>query len=221
MISRPSYLEEITEECFDVGPSARDSWSADRTRMSVLTTTARNRGSCDSMLPLRYDRRCTCRSRQRLQRKQAVWSGFLLYQDNVYSEKHLPTCELWQGKKVTEKKWGLRQVGLGWLAQKAIEITFSCKFGAGGASFGPSFTYYPIVDEDVAPAFRIVQVMQDGIEVLVDGDQFDLHYYKCILDRGFQSLEKLFRDGRASPNDMNDRNQTLIYAISDLVSRLM
>lgn len=218
MISRPSYLEEVSEECFDVGPSARDSWSADRTQMSILTTTARNRESSNSLLPPRYAQRCTCRSRQRFQRKQVLWSGFLLYQDNIYSEKHFPTCELWQGAKATERKWGLRQTSLGWLAQKAIEITFSCKFGAGGASFGPSFTYYPTVNEDVAPAFQILQVMENGLDDLVDQRQTSLAHLQCFLDRGFQNLEKLFREGRASPNDMNDRNQTLIFPISYFVS---
>ncbi|KAF7523138.1 hypothetical protein G7054_g11866 [Neopestalotiopsis clavispora] len=123
--------------------------------------------------------------------------------------------------KATEQKWGLRQVGLGWLAQKAIEITFSCKSGAGGASFGPNFTYYPTVDQRTAPAFQIVKVMHDRMDYLIDQKPTNLSSWQSFLDRGLQDLEMLFQEGRASPNDMNSYNQTLIFPLMSLIWDLL
>ncbi|ETS86737.1 hypothetical protein PFICI_00565 [Pestalotiopsis fici W106-1] len=222
MISRPSYLEEVSEEYLDVGSPARDIWNVDdQPQTSVLTTTARDRQSSTSMLQFRSSRECTCHPRHRLQRKQAVWSGFIFYQDNSWSENHFPTCDLWQQPKTTEQKWGMRQVGLGWLAHKAIELTFSCKFGAGGASFGPNFTYYPTVDEDAAPAFQIIQILKKASRDSNDRRQFILSTWKGFFERALTKLETLFRKGQASPNDVNSRNQTLIYPITSLVWDLL
>ncbi|KAF3007235.1 hypothetical protein E8E14_008803 [Neopestalotiopsis sp. 37M] len=141
--------------------------------------------------------------------------------DDVYSEKHFPTCQFWQGTRPAERKWGLRQAGIGWLADKAIEITFSCKFGSGGASFSPNFTYYPTVDEDIAPGFQLVQIMSKAVDDLYIQDDFNVCHCQCLLEKGFEQLGMLFREGRISPNDMNDRNQTLIYPLSELIWSLL
>jgi len=57
-------------------------------------------------------------------------------------------------------KLGLAFRGLQRLLGIAIELSFTMASGAGGRSISPMFVYYPMVDDKVASAFRIVNKLR-------------------------------------------------------------
>lgn len=92
------------------------------------------------------------------------------------------------------------------LLNRAIAVAFSMSSGAGGFSIGPSFTYYATVDEESAPAFRLLGILERSFI-----------YYRWygdlngIIELVSRKILSLFHERQASPTDMNSHNQSLLH----------
>lgn len=106
---------------------------------------------------------CLCSHRQRLRRKQVVF-GSLVFSHETVTEEHLPQCPANQilASRDRREKIGLTYTGLRRLLNSAVQFTFAMPSGGGGWSLSPSFTYYPTVDAETAPTFRIMTLMYDA-----------------------------------------------------------
>ncbi|KAI3574497.1 hypothetical protein IWW34DRAFT_705998 [Fusarium oxysporum f. sp. albedinis] len=167
---------------------------------------------------------CLCRHRQHLQRKNASW-GSLSFSHETTTEQHAPGCPATQAisERDRTQKFALTYVGLRALLNSALQFSFTIRSGAGGWSLGPNFTYYPIVDSESAPAFRM-------LSLLMRSRHYPWYEYK---DRGFledgawreelvpsvvSSILRLFRAKQASPRAVDDQNQSLVYHVAECVS---
>jgi hypothetical protein len=89
-----------------------------------------------------------------------VWGWAKVYHDATHFDRHLSTCAFSRITKRSEQTFGLKYTGLNWLLNKAIDITFSMRSGASGWSVSPGFTYYATVNDEAAPAFRIIKSLE-------------------------------------------------------------
>ncbi len=116
---------------------------------------------------------------------------------------------------------GLRgYAGLVGLFAKALNISFSVKYGAGGVSMGPEITYHPVVDENRAPAFRLIETLRQGTIAVVRNtearstlrdESFERLFYYC-----WHKLRRAYQHGKGSPQDIDLRGQSLIHEVMNL-----
>jgi hypothetical protein len=100
------------------------------------------------------------------------------------------------------------------LFKGGIEVSFSSRARAGGFSVSPSFTYFPVVDGDVAPAFLVMSLLVHDTRKLRNINETRS---KTILSAAQRKLQELFCSGRASPNDVDQDSSTLLHLLCYIV----
>ncbi|EWZ81644.1 hypothetical protein FOWG_14633 [Fusarium oxysporum f. sp. lycopersici MN25] len=88
-------------------------------------------------------------------------------------------------------------------------LSFSIRARAGRFSISPSFTYFPVVDKNVAPAFLVMGLLLDAIKL----KNINETRSRVILNATQRKLHELFCSGRASPNDVTQDSSTLLHLL--------
>ncbi|KAF4962052.1 hypothetical protein FSARC_9842 [Fusarium sarcochroum] len=153
---------------------------------------------------------CYCRAK-RLRTRKTLNLGFLHLTDEMMSEiPHFKDCNYYTAYGKYSRTRTVRFTGLTKLINRAIDLTFCTTTGAGGFSISPSFTYFPMVDEERAPVFRVLSLLfQTGWELL-DFDDSDSHsnkYFQAALHK----LQDIFRSGKAGPTDMTSGGDSILH----------
>ncbi|TVY69840.1 hypothetical protein Focb16_v001981 [Fusarium oxysporum f. sp. cubense] len=168
---------------------------------------------------------CLCRHRRHRQRKNASWGSLSLSHETT-TEQHAPGCPATQAISEPDRtqKFALTYVGLRALLNSAIQFSFTIRSGAGGWSLGPNFTYYPIVDSESAPAFRMLSLLMRSrhypwSEYEDRGFLEDGAWREELLPSVVSSILRLFRAKQASPRAVDDQNQSLVYHVAECISR--
>lgn len=163
---------------------------------------------------------CFCRRRKIYRRKQIRLGSVELYDETYLTQEHLPGCELSEFVANRRRRsLGFRCSGLAGLLNRAVSIAFYMRSGAGGFSFGPDITYYAIVDESVAPAFRLLNA-SDGYLRFKHQD-IDRMHWNILLEMVSKKIQRLFYERKASPTDMNHSNQNLLHMLGQLVCAMI
>jgi hypothetical protein len=84
------------------------------------------------------------------------------------------------------------------------------RFGAGGWSLSPNFTYHPTVDERSAPAFRIMKIIQMAA-FPARLDPTASIWWEKLIGLALTKMLALFRTGKASPLAVDYKNQSLLH----------
>ncbi|EXK81754.1 hypothetical protein FOQG_13826 [Fusarium oxysporum f. sp. raphani 54005] len=167
---------------------------------------------------------CLCRHRRHRQRKNASWGSLSLSHETI-TEQHAPGCPATQAISEPDRtqKFALTYVGLRALLNSAIQFSFTIRSGAGGWSLGPNFTYYPIVDPESAPAFRMLSLLMRSRYYSWDGFKDvgllgDRAWREELIPSVVSSILSLFRAKQASPRAVDDKNQSLVYHVAECIS---
>ncbi|KAK8149225.1 hypothetical protein G3M48_007755 [Beauveria asiatica] len=167
---------------------------------------------------------CLCRRIQQLQRKNAVWGSFSLSLETTI-EKHLPGCPATQVIPVRDQrqKVSLTYVGLQSMLNLAIRLSFMVRSGAGGWSLGSNFTYYPLVDSESAPAFRILRLLtrsqcHGNDRFTKDGILDHITWHEKFIPSAVSAILRLFGAKKASPRAVDVYNRSLVYNVAECVS---
>lgn len=158
---------------------------------------------------------CLCRPRRRLQRKNLVWSSLALSLETA-AEQHLPGCPASQIIISTDRshKICLTYVGLRRILNSAVQLSFAISSGAGGWSLSPNFTYFPIVNSETAPAFRILSLLFHSGCSGLNG----VIWREELIPLAVSAVLKLFRAKKASPRAVDADNRSLVYHLTGSVS---
>ena len=84
---------------------------------------------------------------------------------------------------------------------QVVNASIHLKQGAGGFSISPSLSCIRVVSDD-SPAFDLVKTFLREHRFAVEGMEFNVTIRK---------LKELFRDGRASPRDVNPCGESLLH----------
>jgi hypothetical protein len=156
---------------------------------------------------------CSCQRRRVRQRKRFALGPVHFAEEMLSSICHEKGCVFFNLPSDYEKTRTIRFTGLASLLKKGIELSFSTRFRAGESIISPSFTYFPVVDEEVAPAFLVISVLyREGWLKNIDETRS-----RIILSAAQQKLQELFCTGRASPNDVTEDGDTLLHALAKSV----
>ncbi|RYP92826.1 hypothetical protein DL770_000997 [Monosporascus sp. CRB-9-2] len=158
---------------------------------------------------------CLCRHRRPLQRKNVVW-GTLTLSFEAATEQHLSGCPATQVMTGTNQsqKISLTYTGLRRLLNSAIQLSFAMQWGAGAWSLRPTVIYYPTVDSETAPAFRILSLIKCS---LCDALNYVLWWEKFIPS-AVSAILRLFRAQKASPRAVDANNRSLVYHLARCIT---
>ena len=92
--------------------------------------------------------------------------------------------------------------------------------GVGGWSISPSFTYYPTVDAETAPAFRILTLLKHAMRVIPYDDPGPRTPARLeeLVALALVKLVTLFQTSKASPLAVDSRNKSLVHYAAEMVS---
>lgn len=162
---------------------------------------------------------CLCRHRRHFQRWNAALGSFVLSHETT-TERHLPGCPVTRDILEPDRtqKLTLTYAGLPRLLNSAIQFSLTIRSGAGGSSFGPNFTYYPIVDSNRAPAFKMLELLGSCFEY---NSMLTIHGYSEIpalweklVPSVVSAVLSLLQAKKASPRAVNDCNESLVYSVA-------
>ncbi|KAK8877534.1 Ankyrin repeat-containing domain protein [Apiospora arundinis] len=142
---------------------------------------------------------------------EELGSIFMYYQQT--KESHSPNCPMARIiPSQQQRRYGLRLVGLTRIVKAAIDISFAMSFGAGGRSISPQFAYYPTVDSDMDPAFRVVGYLR---EVLSQYPHMTAAppFYAALEHKALLKILQLFSEGKSSPFAVDSKNRTLMHHV--------
>ncbi|KAF5639666.1 ankyrin repeat-containing protein [Fusarium sp. NRRL 52700] len=158
---------------------------------------------------------CLCRRRRHVQRWNAL--GSLVLSHETITERHLPGCPAAQTilEPDRSQSFALTFAGLRSLLNSAIQFSFTIRSGAGGCSFGPNFTYYPVVDSNRAPAFKMLDLLMNSYSIGFNRSRLGVDAWKeKIVPSVVSSVLSLFQGRKASPRAVNEHNESLVYKVA-------
>ena len=119
---------------------------------------------------------------------------------------HHPTCHLFASSpSTTVARFRMKRCGA--FLAGALEASISITRGAGGLSISPNLRCARLVSRN-SPAFKLVDDLVLQIYPLQPEDMGKL---EASLDIGIHGLALLFRDGKASPYDVDLEGNTLLH----------
>jgi hypothetical protein len=206
-LAKPSVLREICDVTGAVSSLERDGHDRDQFWNLVRSLAGR------AMV-------CRCRLRRQIRRNNFTWSSLVVSVETAVPE-HLPGCPLGQATSTNRsRKLSLTYTGLGRILNSAVQLSFEMTRGAGGWSISPSFTYYPTVDAEVAPAFRILTLLKNAMRVVSyeDRDPRTPARLEELVALALLKLVTLFQTSKASPLAVDSKNQSLVHYAAEMVS---
>ncbi|KAI8948055.1 hypothetical protein F4801DRAFT_592137 [Xylaria longipes] len=177
-------------------------------RYNTLPTRHRNMSSA-----------CVCRPSRQTSHRRSNWGSFVFSFRTSNIRNHLPGCPFSQMNDATQAaNVSIEYRGLTKLFQTAFVLSFSNTYGAGGRSVSPCFTYYPSVDRDTAPAFRILNLVNC---MLSDSKHYDTSEVLKALQCCFDSVLTLYSRRKASPMAVDQFGGPLLNATLSGVTNLI
>ncbi|KAF5597211.1 hypothetical protein FPANT_4157 [Fusarium pseudoanthophilum] len=156
---------------------------------------------------------CSCKRRRVRQRKRFALGPVHFAEERLSNVCHEKDCVFFSLPSDYEKTRTIRFTGVASLLKKGFEVSFSTHVWAGKSSISPSFTYFPVVDESVAPAFLVLDLLHYEHMFW----KLDETRSQILLSAAERKLQELFCSGRASPNDVTKDGDTLLHALAKSV----
>ncbi|KAI1073364.1 hypothetical protein F5B20DRAFT_567325 [Whalleya microplaca] len=212
-LSKPSILKAVHDELnvSNSGNFQMDSVSS--SLESILDPGQKPQGG--TLTSYMTETTCFCRTHRYLGRKTLRLGPINFFGETRILEQHLPGCRLSQvaGRQHT-RAFGLTYTGLRALVNNAIRFSFLVSSGAGGFSISPNVTYYPTVDQASSPTFRILYSLKLNALKLVSKTQWDE-----LIGLSLRQIWRAFRDGKASPQDVDQFDRSLLHELTGLIRR--
>ena len=160
----------------------------------------------------RSDRHCKCRASYKYKRyghstsfgrgendKPAPWIAST-FTSTLIHRTDCPLC--WGSQEV--RRFGLKISAPRWLLRRTIEAAMSITRGSGGFSISPMLAFNNIVPSNTGP-FKIL-----------DLDPLNSHScctatLETVLRHDRQQLSRLYREGKASPRDIDEHGNTVLH----------
>lgn len=145
----------------------------------------------------RKRRNCSCRP-STYSLRIPFWGANLSSSALIHGED----CDLFKYPE-REDSWNLRVVYCGRLIAQAVTASMHLRRGAGGFSISPNLHCSRVVSSE-SPIFDLIDTQVFGI--------FDKKTnITSELNALMRKIEQLFRDGKASPRDVNEQGDSLLH----------
>ncbi|KAI1734981.1 hypothetical protein F4680DRAFT_436612 [Xylaria scruposa] len=190
-------------------------------RPSLLSTSIETVIKCDTLLSGRGNgpSACLCRPSRRITHSKRSWQYLSFSYGTSDTRRHLPSCPFSRidgERRATD--FTIEYSSLKRLYSMAFVLSFTNSHGAGGRSISPSFTYYPTVDEVIAPTFRILRSARYMLQYMVrNSSKVKITDVVKVLQHCFDNVLVLYYRGKASPGDINSYGESIIHAAVNII----
>lgn len=192
LISKPGQLRELCDSIGETPGFANYQQLTYRSRINTVRRT------------------CVCRKRVTRTRQALLWGPWQALADTSTTRDHSTDCICHvQGAAAASKRWSVVFKGLQGLINRAVEVSFSYSFGAGGCSLSPGFNYFPTVDRRRDPAFRIMNLFSWAV---TSPDKPEPKFEE-FLEQCMESMALLYRRGKASPRAVDLYGRGVLHYI--------
>ncbi|CVK95019.1 uncharacterized protein FMAN_13264 [Fusarium mangiferae] len=154
---------------------------------------------------------CSCPSRRMRQDKRFALGSIHFAEEMLSDHCHEKDCVFFLMPSGYERTRTIRFTGFASVFKRGLEVSFTTRARAGKFSISPSFTYFPVVDEKVAPGFLVMSLLRRASRL----EDMNETRSRIILSAVQRKLQELFCSGRASPNDVTQKNYTLLHLLID------
>lgn len=189
VLTKPDALRLACREAdIDHQPSA-SSDSLQTARQDMATT--------DSMFS------CRCNPRRMRRRTKRGFHSAFVTAESLVENVHAPNCPL--AGVTSQKTWsfGISTKAFRTLLSTAITISMSSRCGAGGFSICPSFRV--CFFRGWSPAKAVISTLKQCTYARIDDESVSI-----LLQKSIKTLQWMFRNGKASPYDLDSLNNTLL-----------
>ena len=111
---------------------------------------------------------------------------------------------------------GATYFGSGRLLRRAIGITFSLRYEAGGAGICANLNYYTVVNDKIAPMFRLMRILNTALsrsQSFLKKSDVSTLFGECS-----SRIRYLYMIGKARPKDITPRGESIMHVTTHLVS---
>jgi hypothetical protein len=161
---------------------------------------------------------CYCGLGSSRKRRYNRWGSFIFYKDEYSKVSYLSDdckCAEFQEPK-SHLAIGATYFGCGRLLRRAVGITFSLRYGAGGAGICANLNYYTVVNDKIAPMFRLMRILNTALSrsqsFLKQSDVSTL-FGECS-----SRIRHLYMTGKARPKDITPRGESIMHIATHLVN---
>ncbi|KAI0551498.1 hypothetical protein F4679DRAFT_538184 [Xylaria curta] len=148
---------------------------------------------------------CSCGQSRKTSHYGRSWGYFSFSYRTSSTRRHLPDCPFSQiDGELQDTIFTIEYKGFRSLFQTAIALSLLNTRSSGGRNISPILTYYPTVDEQKAPVFRIMDL---ALIMVYWNDNIGEAIIKT-LQYCFDSIFILYSQKRASPKDIDSDGQS-------------
>jgi hypothetical protein len=155
-------------------------------------------------------RKCNCHVRVDSPKICAISKNFQILTKST--KTHRKGCPLFGSPEQAQAQTvGVRTIFTGRFLRKALEISLGLTHGAGGCSLSTSISLRTLLRNN-SPAFQLFNSYDLSTKLRIQeisGQDFSEYMMEVL-----QKLKVLFSEGKASPNDINIRGQTILQVSS-------
>jgi hypothetical protein len=144
-------------------------------------------------------RQCNCYKRTQKISQERFIGPVKLFRNRKITSRHLKHCPFYVLDEET-RSFGLKVTMFSRLLSGIIQLSFEATTGSGGFSLGRPLYFRAVVPYD-SPAFALIEELEPPDPKLSLGDVLALA----------SELRKLYRNGDASPYDVNPCGETLLH----------
>lgn len=198
LVLKPGYTKQVYDEFSEIE-------TADNGTKGYTTTM-----SNESVQRRKSTSPCYCQYRAYRKSSRFRLGSFLFKEDSI-THSHKPGCKFdILGSTKTQSLALITSV-----LSHGVRLTLSVTTGAGGLSISPNINLRPVVDENKAPVFRIMELLTRHAYDDIDGGR-DLQH---LMDLCKNAILRLYRGRKASPYEVNENGMSFFHYWARFVSR--
>ncbi|KAI1162828.1 hypothetical protein F5B18DRAFT_622316 [Nemania serpens] len=161
---------------------------------------------------------CSCRPLRKISTYKTDWEYFSFSYRVSSTRRHLPGCRFSQiNREIRSKTFTAEYSGLKRLLQTAFILSFSNTCGAGGRSISSNFNYYPVVNEDKAPAFRLIHSAMKIMFSVHSNWELHISNVERVLQYCCDNILILYSRGKASPKDVDLYGESIMHLVASFI----
>ncbi|KAI1361372.1 hypothetical protein F5Y08DRAFT_314987 [Xylaria arbuscula] len=208
LVASPAQLEQVvTLSCENDGVGHEFTFDQrDKPNLGFERTPGYHSGS--NHITNRYTSICICRPRHKTNWSRATLGSlsFSMLCDRRW--KHLPECKFANSATVsTSGCMGLSYSGVRWHISRAVDVSISLSTGSGGLSISPNITIRPVIDEEKAPVFQTLRLMESAYYDRRRSEKFTLQFLKVAIQR----IMRRYKSRKSSPYEVNSYGSSALH----------
>ncbi|KAI1358400.1 hypothetical protein F5Y08DRAFT_350876 [Xylaria arbuscula] len=163
-------------------------------------------------------RSCSCPHSLIRSCHERSWGHFLFSYANSSTRRHLRDCPFSETTNTQASQLTMKYKGRRTLLHIDFNLSLFSGQGTRRISISPSLSYYPVVNERTAPAFRILRIISRlALNHSMSRDATRDKDISRTMRYCFKSILTLYSKNRATPKDLDSSGRSLMHMVANVI----